>query len=321
MGNQDNVTEVVYDKAKKYKRWFAFFIDLFVTFILGLFLSAAVGAITKCIPAYQNVVASRDALEESTPIYKDGKAIILAMDESEGSVSSKKKTLNDAIEVFYKDVRFFNEEKYYSAYQLRKKDAKASDGGNLFVEDKSNPGFYQEGNYSDQDYYSFYYSEIEHYCITYFSLNADYVNYTNVIVRTSIIELLVCLSLGYAFAFLIVPLIIRRGRRTLGMYLFKISLISVDALNVTGKTLLARDLLLYFIGYWLSVFTFFLPWAVSVTMMHFSKRGQDFFDYVSNTYVIDSSKKDVYLNYAEYLSRAGMKESASLENKDFNLHF
>lgn len=319
MESKDNVTEVVYDKAKKYKRWFAFFIDVFVTLILGLFLSAALGAITKCIPAYQNVVAARDSIEESTPIYKDGKAIILVMDQSEDPVASKKNILNDAIEVFYKDSRFFNDEKYYSAYQLRKKSAKASDGGNLFVEDDAEQGRYLEGNYSDQDYYSFYYSEIEHYCIAYLSLNSDYVKYTSIIVRTSVIEFLLCLSVGYAFAFLIVPLIIRRGRRTIGMYLFRISLISVDALNVSGKTLLGRDLLLYFIGYWLSVFTFFLPWAVSVTMMHFSKRGQDFFDYVSNTYVIDSSKKDVYLNYAEYLSRAGLKETASLENKDFTL--
>ncbi len=318
MENKDNVTEVIYDKAKKYKRWFAFFIDLFVALIIGLFLSAAVGAITRCVPAYKETVAARDAIEESTPIYKDGKVIILVMDNSDDPVSSKKNTLNDAIEVFYHDSRFFTENEYYQAYQLRKRDAKASDGGNLFVED-SNKETYLEGNYSDQDYYSFYYSEIEHYCIAYFSLNDDYVRYTNIIVRTSVVELFLCLSVGYAFAFLIVPLIIRRGRRTIGMYLFKISLISVDALNVTGKTLVARDLLLYFIGYWLSVFTFFLPWAVSVTMMHFSKRGQDFFDYVSNTYVIDSSKKDVYLNYAEYLSRAGMKESASLENDDFTL--
>lgn len=318
MENEKQVTEVEYPRAKNYKRWFAFIIDIFFAFIIGLFLTAAVGAVTKLIPAYQNVVKQRDDIENSVSIYQDGKAIILVMDESESTVSDTKKTLNDAIENFYSDTRFFTEDKYYSAYQDRKKDAKASDNGLLFEYDDSTKT-YKEKNYSDQEYYDFYYSEIEHYLIAYMSLNVDYTNATNAIVRTSVIELVMCLSVGYIISFLIVPLIIKRGRRTLGMYLFKISLISVDALNVTGWTLFGRDMLLLFIGFWLSIVTFFIPWAVSVSMMHLSKRGQDFFDYVSNTYVVDTAKKDVYLNYAEYLSRAKNVEKASIENENFKI--
>ncbi len=318
MENEKQVTEVEYPRAKNYKRWFAFIIDIFFAFIIGLFLTAATGAVTKLIPAYQNVVKQRDDIENSVSIYQDGKAIILVMDESESTVSDKKKTLNDAIENFYSDTRFFTEDKYYSAYQDRKKEAKATDNGLLFEYDDLTKT-YKEKNYSDQEYYDFYYSEIEHYLIAYMSLNVDYTNATNAIVRTSIIELVLCLSVGYIVSFLIVPLIIKRGRRTLGMYLFKISLISVDALNVTGWTLFGRDMLLLFIGFWLSIVTFFIPWAVSVSMMHLSKRGQDFFDYVSNTYVVDTTKKDVYLNYAEYLSRAKSVEKASIENENFKI--
>ena len=318
MENERQVTEVEYCKAKNYKRWLAFIIDAFLALLLGLFLTAAVGAVTRVTPAYQNIVKQRDDIENSVSIYQDGKAIILVMDESEKTVADKKKTLNDAIENFYSDTRFFTENTYYSAYQDRKKEAKATDNGLLF-EYNDPTKTYQEKNYSDQEYYDFYYSEIEHYLIAYMSLNADYANCTNAIVRISVIELILCLSVGYILSFLIVPLIIKRGRRTIGMYLFKISLIGADALNVNGWALFGRDMLLLFIGFWLSIVTVFIPWAVSVTMMHLSKRGQDFFDYVSNTYVVDSEKKDVYLNYAEYLSRNRESSKVSIENQDFHI--
>lgn len=318
MEKENNVREVVYDRAKNYKRWFAFFIDLFLSLIIGVFLFGACIAVTDCVPSYRNVVKTRDEIEDSSSIYQDGKAIILVVEQSDDTMVEKKNILHDAIEDFYRDDHFFSDESYYKQYQTRKKEAKASDGGNLFTLSEGSDTYLESG-YSDQEYYDFYYSEIEHYCIALLSLNSDYASSVSVIARTSVIELLVSLSVGYAFAFLLVPLLIKRGRRTLGMYLFKISLIGVDALNVSGKPLLARDLLLYFVGYWLAVFTAFIPWAVSVTMMHFSRRGQDFFDYVSNTYVVDSSKKDVYLNYGEFLSRSGMREKASLENKDFRI--
>ena len=63
MENNENIIEVEYSRAKNYKRWFAFFIDIFIAFILGLFLSASVGAVTNVVPAYKNVVAERDEIE------------------------------------------------------------------------------------------------------------------------------------------------------------------------------------------------------------------------------------------------------------------
>ncbi len=38
-------------------------------------------------------------------------------------------------------------------------------------------------------------------------------------------------------------------------------------------------------------------------MMHLSKAHQDFFDYLTTTYMVDTANKDVYLDYAEYLSQ------------------
>ena len=112
MENNENIIEVEYSRAKNHKRWFAFFIDIFIAFILGLFLSASVGAVTNVVPAYKNVVAERDEIENSTSIYSGGKVIILVMDASKDPVTDKKTTLNNAIEEFYADKRFFTDDSY-----------------------------------------------------------------------------------------------------------------------------------------------------------------------------------------------------------------
>ena len=127
------------------------------------------------------------------------------------------------------------------------------------------------------------------------------------------------MSVGFALSFVIMPLILKRGRKTIGMYLFKISLVGGDALNVRGKILLFRNVLLLLIGYWLTIFTFGIPWLVSLTMMTFSKTGQDFFDYMSGTYVVSTKDKDIYLDYAEYLARTEESKKASIENRDFEM--
>ncbi len=318
----DGTLDVEYESAKLYKRWFAFFIDLILAFIIGLMLSTAIGKITTLVPAYTNIVEERYELEKLSGLYDDkGNLILLNVRKSESTVTQKKDVLKSTLEAFYQNESYFGGDAptYYNEYQLRKKEAVTSEGKPLFVPSLENDKVFVESTMSDQIYYDFYDQEFEKYAIAYLSLNVDFTDATNLLNRISIIELAISLSLGYSLTFLIVPFIIKRGRRTLGMYLFKISVISSDALNVTGKTLLARNLLLLLVGFWLSIFTFGLPWIVSVTIMHLTKTKQDFFDYVTNTYVVESGKKDVYLNYAEFLSRQQRKETASIENNNFQI--
>lgn len=313
------MTEVEYPKAKLYKRWFAFFIDFFLMLILTLCLSSLIGFVTTKIPAYIDKVNEREEIQNSSSIYVDGKSILFTIDEDKETVKNNKETLYNAIEEFYKDDTFFSDNTYYMSYQNRKKDKTNKSGEHIFVESTTQEGIYVESDFEDSLYYDFYYSEINDYCIALMSLNSDYASISDMIVRVSVIELIASGLLGFLVSFVFIPLILKRGRKTLGFYLFKISLISADALNVSGKTLLARNMLLIFIGYFLSIVTFGFPIILSVTMMHLSKRGQDFFDYVSNTYVVDTSRKDVYLNYNEYLQRGTERKEASIENKDFDI--
>ena len=309
--------ELEYSKAKVYQRIFAFIIDLFLSFMLGLILSCLAGLVTLQVPSYQNLIEVHNFYVQESGLYNENDELyILVYEDADMTMDEKNEQLSSQIEGFYQNETFFSDSTALDSYHQRQLESVDENGNPLFV--LSGDAIVTNG-LSGEVYFDFYYQEVSTYCVSLLSSNATYADASNKIVRVQVIELALCMSVGFSFFFLLVPMMIKRGRRTLGMYLFKISLIGPDALNVKGTRLLGRNLLLLLIGYWLSIFTFGLPWIVSLTMMVFSKTGQSFFDYMSVTYVVDSKRQDVYLDYAEYLSRSGMKKVASVENNDFDL--
>ena len=309
--------EVEYPMAPLHKRWFAVLIDIVITLTVGLLLYGLMALVTNQVPSYQAVVEERDELQKDNALYVDGQQI-LVYDFTEASVEEKKAIFHDAIEDFYHDERYFKDLSFYQEYQGRKKEAQFQ-GEYIFAENKVEKGIYEETFFSAQIYYDFYYSEIEKHCMGFLTNNEAYERTTFVIFNTFIIELFLSTSVSFLLFFVGMPLIFKRGRKTLGMFMFKISLIGPDAINVKGVRLLSRFLWLYFVGFVLDVFTVFIPLAVSITMMHLSKAHQSFFDYMSNTYMVDTSKKDVYLSEEEYYSRKAMREESSIENNTFHL--
>jgi hypothetical protein len=314
--------DVEYPKAGLSKRWFSGIIDLFLVVLLGALFYALAQIVTNHFSSYTDVLEKRDELKLSSHLYvtdNDQVTLILQSEEdSKDTDEAKKTTLSNAIDYFYQDPDFFTDDSAKTSYESRKASATDSSGDLIFRYDASSKT-YAENGYSDQIYYDFYSTEIGDYSLALLSRNADYAWTSQVIVLTSVTEAFLSGGLGFILAFGIVPLILKRGRKTLGMYLFRISLIGSDALNVSGGKFFGRFCLLFLVGYVLDCFTVLIPLAVSVTMMHLSSSGQDFFDYVTNTYVVDTKDRDVYLDYSEYFSRVGMKSEATLENNDLKL--
>ncbi len=315
----NETVEVEYIKPKLYKRWFSSIIDFMLVALFGIIFYALSSLLTQHIPSYTSMVNERTAIQNSTPLY-DGSSnlIILSVEKSSDTYTQKKTTLNNVIEEFYKDTSFFGDDlTYYSSYQERKKNATNKSGSNLFELDEKTNTYVEKSDILDEDYYNFYYKEIENYSVSYLTNNARYKELTNTIFIIFVVCLFVGMTISFFIFYLAIPLFLKRGHKTVGMYLFKISYISVDALNLTIKQYLIRFILEFFIGYLLSILTFGLPLLVSITMMHLSKTGQDFFDYITNTYVVDTAKKDVYLDYSEYTQRQDMSKKASIEDNDY----
>lgn len=317
--SQENETEVEYVKPKLYRRWFSFLIDAILTLLVGMILFSLSSFIFQKTPSYVSLVRERTEIQKSTSIYdQDGNLLILSVEKSKDPLETKKKTLSDAIESFYRDFSYFSDKNaYYQDYQNRKKEAKTEKGNPMFVYDGETMTYIEKADVLVKDHYDFYYHEIDRYLVPYLSLNPRYRKITIDLFLIFVLSLFLSVTISFILFFLVVPLILKRGHKTIGMYLFHLSFVSVEALNVTTGKFILRFVLEFFIGYLLSIFTFFLPLLVSLTMMHLSKTGQDFFDYVSNTYVVDTSKKDVYLDYSEFRSRQEQSRKTRIEDKDY----
>ena len=317
MAENENNTVLEYSKARIYQRVFSFFIDLFLAVLLGMIINSLCGLVTSVVPKYQEVLQERIELQDQSGLFNENQKLwTLSLEGSDMTIQEKKELLSTRLDEFYHNDVFFEDDTFYQSYQKRKSEA-VNEKGELLFELIS--GSYVEKDFSDDVYYSFYQKEFENYASAALSHNVRFADLSNLIVRISVIEIVLSMSVGFALSFVIMPLILKRGRKTIGMYLFKISLVGGDALNVRGKTLLFRNVLLLLIGYWLTIFTFGIPWLVSLTMMTFSKTGQDFFDYMSGTYVVSTKDKDIYLDYAEYLARTEESKKASIENRDFEM--
>ena len=317
MAENENNTVLEYSKARIYQRVFSFFIDLFLAVLLGMIINSLCGLVTSVVPKYQEVLQERIELQDQSGLFDENQKLwTLSLEGSDMTIQEKKELLSTRLDEFYHNDVFFEDDTFYQSYQKRKSEAVNEKGELLF---NLISGSYVEKDFSDDVYYSFYQKEFENYASAALSHNVRFADLSNLIVRISVIEIVLSMSVGFALSFVIMPLILKRGRKTIGMYLFKISLVGGDALNVRGKTLLFRNALLLLIGYWLTIFTFGIPWLVSLTMMTFSKTGQDFFDYMSGTYVVSTKDKDIYLDYAEYLARTEESKKASIENRDFEM--
>ena len=317
MAENENNTVLEYSKARIYQRVFSFFIDLFLAVLLGMIINSLCGLVTSVVPKYQEVLQERIELQDQSGLFDENQKLwTLSLEGSDMTIQEKKELLSTRLDEFYHNDVFFEDDTFYQSYQKRKSEAVNEKGELLF---KLISGSYVEKDFSDDVYYSFYQKEFENYASAALSHNVRFANLSNLIVRISVIEIVLSMSVASALSFVIMPLILKRGRKTIGMYLFKISLVGGDALNVRGNTLLFRNVLFLLIGYWLTIFTFGIPWLVSLTMMTFSKTGQDFFDYMSGTYVVSTKDKDIYLDYAEYLARTEESKKASIENRDFEM--
>ena len=317
MAENENNMVLEYSKARIYQRVFSFFIDLFLAVLLGMIINSLCGLVTSVVPKYQEVLQERIVLQDQSGLFDENQKLwTLSLEGSDMTIQEKKELLSTRLDEFYHNDVFFEDDTFYQSYQKRKSEAVNEKGELLF---KLISGSYVEKDFSDDVYYSFYQKEFENYASAALSHNVRFADLSNLIVRISVIEIVLSMGVGFALSFVIMPLILKRGRKTIGMYLFKISLVGGDALNVRGKILLFRNVLLLLIGYWLTIFTFGIPWLVSLTMMTFSKTGQDFFDYMSGTYVVSTKDKDIYLDYAEYLARTEESKKASIENRDFEM--
>lgn len=316
----ENQIEIEYKSVSVVKRFFSKFVDLFIiVFTCFVFFSLSNMFIVKNVDGYKNLINTQNKLKIESNLYlKDGTYVIDYVNtESFTNYESKKDYLSSTIEKFYTNQTFFNDSTYKNQYYQRALESKDSSSNLLF---KLENAVLKENNLKPEDYYNFYKDEIENHCIGYLFNNSEYSNCTRLISLSLIITAFICLFISYVIYRVVLPLTcFKRGKQTLGMKLFKISYVGVDAFSVSGTKYVLKSIFDFVVYYLLNIVSFLIPLIISIGMMFLSKSGQDLSEYVFNVYPIDTKNDDVYTCYLEYLDGLDSKKRASIENNDFKL--
>ena len=101
----------------------------------------------------------------------------------------------------------------------------------------------------------------------------------------------------------IIPLIFFRGKKTLGRLAFRIGLLGSDNFSLKFGKFTIRFLIFFFAEVILSVFTLCVPLIISISMSAFTKKKQNFHDYMLNIREIDTYGSKIYLDKFEVIKK------------------
>lgn len=321
--------EVNYTKASYRNRLFAFFTDLMIMVMValgGIFLTQT---IMNNVPFYKSANEKINEIQLSSHLYaeRDDKTTKLLCDylliQTDADYPKVNKQLDDALTSFYSDSKYFNQEDPKSGLYLYNtlKIPEGETSSSLFIyEDDTHTKIVEKNDADKKEIYNFYVKVMSENAVYYVIDNADYISASRTIsLSYYFIILLVPISLSVIIFELIIPLCLRRGKKTIGKLLFKIAVLDVRGLSCSWKRYSLRFLFFFFVEFLLSVVTFTIPLIVSFSMMVFSKTGQSLHDYVLNTYVVEAPTTSVMLTEQEYIEKSKKSKEFVLDKDDVAL--
>lgn len=313
--------EKEYYTVKTHKKILASFVDLFLFIFTVVVIFSVINIGYQNLEGpYKNSVNENKSLRIESKLYDENDVLITEEIDSSTTMTyqQKKNELSYALNYFYSSSTFFTSNEGKEIYESRKKEA-IVDNQALFV--LKDDIYVEIENIAPEKYYNFYKDEIENHALVYLNNNEKYVNNERKIFLILVLTILVISIIVYSIYYLILPLtVFKRGRQTLGMKLFKFSLIGVNALNVKTSKYIGRCVFNFFVMYLLNVFSFFIPSLISLGMLFFSKRKQNLTNYIFNDYFVDTTVDEIYLNFYEYLDKNEFDHQIKIEDKNLKMH-
>lgn len=175
----------------------------------------------------------------------------------------------------------------------------------------------ENNNITPTDYVNIYTNFIDNTCNGYLlSIDKTLYEYTSFLSKTIIfLELIPAFFFSGILTWLVPPLVFKRGRKTIGKLIYKISAVNSKYLNLSiGKTI-ARFSIFFFGIITLSFVTLGVPMIISFSMMAFSKQKQSFPDYMLGIYEVNTSEDKVYFSKEEIISEYLNKDNSAEEFK------
>ena len=311
--------EVTFTKAKFSSRIFAFMVDAFLMIVTALGLVIGSRYLFGSMDFYQNATNKITEIQMASHLYyKDEKGDTTILcdhydPQSEEQCAEYNPKLHQALSDFYHDSFFFDQDDSESGYALYIK--QRMDSGLFIYTDDSHSDVAPKDDVLASEIYKTYTSLMKHDAVSYIAQNEDYINSARTLNLTFIFLILVLpITISVFIYEFIVPMLFKRGRKTIGKFLFKLGVVDQKGLSPRFGRFFARFILFYFVEIMLSLVAFLIPFIVSTSMFFFSKNNQSFHDYVSGTYVVNCENATIFMNKEEYIQTKGEAEQFELKS-------
>lgn len=312
----NNVLEVEYYRPKFWKRMSAGFFDAVIFVLLMLIFIVCIQSIEHKTSKYIENNATLNDYYLSSGLYLDNgddlpeSIVDYYQDTTDVSDGAKVIFYRNAIETFFEFIADYADEDTYAeilaTYDTARLDEELTyNGYAYFVIDEDsgeivkNPDYtIPSAEYVDNFYEPYISSTLRGYLVTVIPDVLELEKYFAYLIL--FLDIPVSLTLAYAIVYLVIPLCLGRGKKTLGRLIFHLGLVDQRVLSVTWKRYLVRWLIMFFVEIVLSVMTLCVPLLVSITMMVFTKRKQNFHDYMLGIDELDDENQKIYKNLGEF---------------------
>lgn len=307
--NKKKYVGLEYDLPSNKQRVKCYFIDLLCMILGILFFFSISFSVSYHLPSYQENLSALNNVRLHSKLYEEKEdkielvSIIYSTDNNYGEAEYKRH-MKEALDYF-----FSNESGFFSIDENN-----ISSGTTFYNKQKLESGlFFEDDNgnvneinsFMDYSFISFY-KECINKSVGFLSNNEEYRKASYNLMLFLVTSILISYFLSYFIFLFFIPLIYKRGHKTLGMAISKIGRVSENGLNMSNKRFLFRSLIEIFTSF-ISPFIILIPTIISIAMILNSTFKQSLTDYLSNTYLVDITNKDIYYTPKEYTSSITIK--------------
>lgn len=312
------VLELDYEQPKLSRNLSGRFFDGFVMAVLAVLLVIPALFIIQGNSFFQKMVEERSLFRTQSRLYvsTDGQDVILPYhleDDEELTMREKDELMEDSLTFFFEE---------YMQEELQQKGKKiyldykggARNEENLPLFGLEGERLLKSSDY-DQIYFDFYSDLIRHKAIGYLTRKAGYQTVNRNIFMAYFFSILSVVLFSFLVVYYIIPLFFRKRRCTLGKLLTRTAMLGANAFSVSfwRYTLCFLLKLLVFVT---SLFTFFVPLAIDITVLVMSKTHQNISEYVTNIYLVSAENQSIYRNYQEYHEATHIQEGQDFMDVD-----
>lgn len=308
--------EIRYVFARFHRRVLANLIDFFLWALVFLGLFLGIRAVVTHTPQFAENDAELLLIRLESGLYRKNSenkyfdvVSFLNLEENAYSGFSKQVQAQEAIDTFilYTEKTLGKESsetvrKDYDAFRLDKN--LTYEGVPYFIsvdgEIKKNEACKAIAiTYYEKVYTPFIDDHCQGYLVTMFPRYLELVRYESNCLFYA--ELLPAYLISPILVYYLPTLFFKRGRMTIGKWMYHIGIVDKNLLIPSFKRSSARFLIFYGAELILSVFTFAIPFLISASLMAFSRSHQGFPDYLLGIYEVDADSNKLYFSREEIL--------------------